>query len=77
MAQVAVSYWSGKLPKITFLHFLSVRALNPDLRYVLYLERDPHFVGSIDSDLDARLRALDINIEKVSLNELMLKSGVM
>jgi len=76
LAQVVVSYWSGKLPEITFLHFLSVRTLNPDLRYVLYLESDRNFVGFIDPDLDARLRALGIDVETVSLNELLLQSGV-
>ena len=76
MTQVVVSYWSGKLPEITFLHFLSVRTLNPDLRYVLYLECDPNFVGSTGPDLDARLRSLGIEIKRVSLNELLLKSGV-
>ena len=73
---VVVSYWSGVLPSVTYLHFLSFRVLNPNMKYVLYLESDFELEGTIPPLLGAKLNSLNIQIEKIKLSKLMDELGV-
>jgi hypothetical protein len=73
---VVVSYWSGILPEVSYLHFLSFRVLNPNTKYVLYLEKDHDLNGTIPPQLSSKLSLLDIDIEVVELTKLMDELGV-
>lgn len=73
---VVVSYWSGDLPEVTKLHFISFRKLNPDVKYVLHLERDSGFEGSLSKPMVDLLHELKIEISSVSLASLMELQGV-
>jgi lipopolysaccharide biosynthesis glycosyltransferase len=74
--RIVVSYWSGNLTQVTFLHFLSFRRLNPEIDYVLYLDSDIGFEGSVESSLLTRLQELEISIKSVSLNSIMRESQI-
>lgn len=73
---VVVSYWSGILPEVSYLHFLSFRVLNPNMKYVLYLENDHDLKGTIPPLLSSKLNLLNIDIEVVELSKLMDELGV-
>lgn len=74
--KIVVSYWSGELPDITYLHFLSFRSLNPEVEYVLFLESDHGFEGFVGSNLRDQLDELMINVSAVSLNSLITNSEI-
>jgi hypothetical protein len=68
---VVVSYWSGNLPEVSHLHFISFRVLNPGKRYILYLEQDLGYEGSVSKDMEKRLKKLGIEVASVRLSLLM------
>jgi hypothetical protein len=74
--EVVVSYWSGPLPEICYLHFLSFRKHNPEMEYVLYLEEDFNLEGSVSEILMEKLLLLDISIERIQLSKLMFELDV-
>jgi hypothetical protein len=73
---VVVSYWSGNLPEVSYLHFLSFRVLNPGKRYILYLEQDLGYGGSVSKDMRKRLKKLGIEVASVHLSLLMKEMGI-
>lgn len=73
---IVVSYWSGILPEVSYLHFLSFRVLNPNTKYVLYLESDPGFTGTITPQLISKLKLLNIYTEQIRLSQLMAELDV-
>ena len=73
---VVVSYWSGELPEVTRLHFLSFRRLNPDTKYVLFLESDASFEGSISELMRLMLKELEIEVRHVALTDLMASQKI-
>lgn len=73
---VVVSYWSGNLPEVSFLHFISFRVLNPGKRYILYLEQDLGYEGFVSRDMQDRLKRLNIEIARVPLSLLMREMGI-
>lgn len=73
---MVVSYWSGELPEITKLHFISFRRLNPEVEYVVYLENDSGFEGSLSKAMVDLLKELKIEVASVSLSSLMAVQGV-
>jgi len=71
-----ISYWSGVLPEISRLHFLSFRANEPHLPYILYLESDTGFEGSIPDSLANLLLELRIEIRSIGLTGLMASNQI-
>ena len=74
--EIVVSYWSGPLPEICYLHFLSFRKHNPEMEYVLYLEEEINLEGSVSDILMEKLLLLDVKIEKIQLSKIMLELSV-
>lgn len=73
---VVVSYWSGELPEVTRLHFISFRRLNPDVKYVLFLENDLGFEGSTPELMRLLLQELEIEVRHVALSDLMVAQEI-
>jgi len=70
---VVFSYWCGKLPLNTLLHFYSFRKMNRNVKYTLYLETDRGFEGFISDDISKQLDKLGIEVEYVSLSRMQQK----
>lgn len=73
---VVVSYWSGNLPEVSFLHFISFRVKNPSKRYILYLEKDLGYEGVVFGNMEERLKLLNIEVVGVYLSVLMKEMGI-
>ena len=73
---VVVSYWAGNLPEVSYLHFISFRVLNPEKRYILYLEQDPGYEGSLSKDMEERIKKLGIEVATIRLSLLMKEIGI-
>jgi hypothetical protein len=69
---VVVSYWAGRVPEITELHFKSFLHNNDlNFRYVLFLDEKSRFNSSLPPSLNWILRYESIQVQTINLEKLM------
>jgi hypothetical protein len=69
---LAFSYWTGELPEISRLHFLTVaKALSPESQYILFIEK-----ASLSSSMLALLGRCRVYLVTIDLPQLMQENGL-